>query len=155
MAKDKIQKNVVIKNRKASFEFEFIETFTAGLSLVGSEIKSIRQGKASLPEAYCYITEKYEVFIKKMHIAPYEQATHYNHDPYRERKLLLEKKEINKLVGAMNEKGLTIIPVKLFISERGHAKLVIALAKGKKTHDKRSTIKDKDSKRDLQRQQLM
>ena len=155
MAKDKIQKNVVIKNRKASFEYEFLETFTAGMSLVGSEIKSIRQGKASLQEAYCYITEKLEVFIKKMHIAPYEQATHFNHEPYRERKLLLQKKEIAKLSEAMNEKGLTIIPVRLFISDRGMAKLFIALGKGKKLYDKRSSIKEKDSKRELQRQQVI
>ena len=155
MAKEKIQKNIVIKNRKASYEYEFLETYTAGMSLLGSEIKSIRLGKASLQEAYCYITLKNEVFIKKMHIAPYEQATHVNHEPYRERKLLLQKKEINKLVGMMNEKGLAIIPVKLFISERGMAKLVIALGKGKKLHDKRSSIKDKDNKRELQRQLII
>ncbi len=152
MAKVKIQKNIVIKNRKASYEYEFLETYTAGMSLLGSEIKSIRLGKASLQEAYCYVTLKNEVFIKKMHIAPYEQATHVNHEPYRERKLLLKKKEINKLVGMLNEKGLAVIPVKLFISERGMAKLVIAVGKGKKLHDKRSSIKDKDSKRDIQRQ---
>ena len=155
MAKEKIQKNIVIKNRKASYEYEFLETYTAGMSLLGSEIKSIRLGKASLQEAYCYITLKNEVFIKKMHIAPYEQATHVNHEPYRERKLLLQKKEINKLVGMMNEKGLAIIPVKLFISERGMAKLVIALGKGKKLPDKRSSIKDKDNKRELQRQLII
>ncbi len=155
MAKDKIQKSIVIKNRKASYEYEFVDTLVVGISLLGSEIKSIRQGKASLQEAYCYITEKMELFIKKMHIAPYEQATHYNHEPYRERKLLAHKKEIRKFSDGLNEKGLTLIPAKLFITDRGFVKLNIALAKGKKLHDKRNSIKEKDNKRELKRQQLL
>lgn len=154
MKKGKIEQSVSIKNRKASFNFEWLETFTAGMVLRGTEIKSIRQSKVSLQEAYC-ILDKGELWVVKMHIAPYEQATHFNHEPMRRRKLLLSRKEIDKLIDKSKDKGLTIIPTKLFISDKGIAKLNIALAKGKQLHDKRDSIKEKDTKRDLQRQKLI
>lgn len=148
--KERFTKNLNIKNRKASFEYEFIETFTAGIVLKGTEIKSIRQGKVSLQEAYCFFN-KGELYIKGMHIAPYEEGNIYNHDPLRDRKLLLSKKELRKLEGSMTEKGLTIVPTRLFISDKGYAKIVIALAKGKKLHDKRQSIKEKDMKREMEK----
>ncbi|WP_271711697.1 SsrA-binding protein SmpB [Marinigracilibium pacificum] len=153
MSKKEIQKQVNIKNKKASFEFEWLEQFTAGIVLKGTEIKSIRQGKANLQEAYC-VFHKGELWVKSMHISPYEQASFKNHEPKADRKLLLNKREIEKLQGKMEEKGLAIIPTKLFINERGFAKVNIALAKGKKLHDKRDSIKEKDIKRELQRQQF-
>ena len=142
--------NINIKNRKASFEYEFLEKFTAGIVLKGTEIKSVREGKVSLQESYCYFHNG-ELFIKGMHIAPYEQANIFNHDPLRDRKLLLKKRELRKLETALNEKGLTIVPTRLFISDKGHAKVNIALAKGKKIHDKRESIKQKDLKREMDR----
>lgn len=148
--KPEIQKTVNIKNKKASFEYEFLETFCVGMVLQGTEIKSIRLGKASLMEAYCYINNS-ELFIKSMNIAVYEQGTHYNHEPTRVRKLLLQKREIRNLENNLKDQGLTIVPYRLFINDRGFAKLEIALAKGKKLHDKRDSIKEKDTKRDLQR----
>lgn len=151
MAKsNRFEKRINIKNRKASFEFEFIDTYIAGIMLKGTEIKSIREGKASLTEAFCYFKNG-ELFVKQMHIAPYSMANVYNHDPVRDRKLLLSKKELDKLESKFEEKGLTIIPVRLFINERGLAKLEIALGRGKKLHDKRLSIKEKDAKRDLDR----
>lgn len=150
MGKGRFSNSINIRNKKASFEFEFIEKFVAGLVLKGTEIKSIKEGKASLQEAYCYLS-KGEMFIKGMHIAVYEQGTVYNHDPLRERKLLLNKQELGKLEKKSQEKGLAIIPVRLFINERGFAKLEIALAKGKKIHDKRDSIKEKDIKREMER----
>lgn len=148
--KNKFDKIINIRNRKASFEFEFLDKYIAGLTLKGTEIKSIREGKVSLTEAYCYF-RKGELYIKQMHIAPYSQAVHYNHDPVRERKLLLQKQELKKLESKFSEKGLSIVPVRIFINDRGLAKIEIALAKGKKTQDKRQSIKEKDAKRDLQR----
>jgi len=148
--KGKFSSQISIKNRKARFEYHFLETYTAGLKLMGTEIKSIREGKVNLQEAYCYFHNQ-ELFIKQMHISPYSQGTHYNHEPTRERKLLLKKKELAKLESKMNEKGLTIIPTRLFINNRGLAKLDIALAKGKKLYDKREDIKQKDVKRELDR----
>ena len=148
--KSAIQKSVQIKNKKASYEYEFIEKFIAGLVLKGSEIKSIRLGKVSLNEGYCYL-HKGEIFIKGMNIAVYEQATHFSHEPTRVRKLLLQKREIDKLDNKLKDKGLTVIPVRLFITDRGFAKLEIALAKGKKLHDKRDSIKEKDVKREMGR----
>lgn len=151
MAKsNKTVRHTNIKNRKASFEYEFLDTYIAGIMLKGTEIKSIREGKASLTEAYCYFRNG-ELYIKQMHISPYSLAAHYNHEPVRDRKLLLSKKELNKLEGKSEEKGLSIIPVRLFINDRGLAKLEIALARGKKIHDKRQSIKEKDAKRDLDR----
>lgn len=148
--KNKFDKIINIRNKKASFEFEFIDKFKAGIVLMGTEIKSIREGKVSLTEAYCYF-RKGELFIKQMHIAPYTLAAHFNHDSVRERKLLLQKQELKKLENKFSEKGLSIVPVRIYINDRGLAKVEIALAKGKKTHDKRQSIKEKDAKRDLQR----
>lgn len=147
--KAEFQNNVSIKNRRAYYEYEILDTYTAGMVLKGSEIKSIRLGKASLPEGYCYI-EKGELWIKNMHIAEYEQGGYANHDSRRNRKLLLKKGEIEKLKKKTEEKGLTIIPLKLFISSRGFAKLEVGLAKGKKLFDKRQDIKSKDTKKELQ-----
>ncbi|MBD8487869.1 SsrA-binding protein SmpB [Echinicola sp. CAU 1574] len=149
MAKEnRFSKTINIKNRKASFEFEFLDTYVAGLSLVGTEIKSIREGKVSLKEAYCYF-RRGELFVKQMHISPYSQAAHFNHDAVRERKLLLNKRELDKLESKLTEKGLSIIPVRIFINNKGLAKLEIALGRGKKLHDKRQDIKKKDAKREL------
>lgn len=148
--KPALQKIINIKNKKASYEFEFIDKFVAGLVLTGTEIKSIREGKVSLTEAFCYFRRD-ELYIKQMHIAPYSMAASYNHDAVRERKLLLNKKELNRLQTKYAEKGLSIIPLRIFINDRGLAKVEIALAKGKKIHDKRDSIKEKDVKRDLQR----
>ncbi|HSI76280.1 MAG TPA: SsrA-binding protein [Lunatimonas sp.] len=148
--KPTLQKIINIKNKKASYEFEFIDKFVAGLVLTGTEIKSIREGKVSLTEAFCYFRRD-ELYIKQMHIAPYTMAASYNHDAVRERKLLLNKKELNKLQTKFAEKGLSIIPLRIFVNDRGLAKMEIALAKGKKVHDKRDSIKEKDAKRDLQR----
>ncbi len=142
--------NINIVNRKARFEYEFLETFIAGIVLTGTEIKSIRNGKASIAEAYCFLKNG-ELFIKNMYIAEYEQGTYNNHDPLRVRKLLLNKHELKKLERKKKDVGITIIPVRLFINEKGLAKLEIALAKGKKLHDKRQSIKERDVKRDLAR----
>ncbi len=141
---------VRIKNKKASFEYFLLEKFVAGMVLTGTEIKSIRAGKASIKEAYCAF-HKGELFVRNMHIAEYAYGTYNNHEPKRERKLLLTSRELDKLESKLNEKGLTLIPVVLFINEKGLAKLEIALAKGKKLYDKRETLKAKDSKRDLER----
>jgi SsrA-binding protein len=142
----KILSKIEIKNRKASFEYQFIDTFTAGLVLKGTEMKSIRMGKANISEAHCYI-HKGELFVKNMHISPYELGTHYNHEPLRERKLLLQKKELKKIENKLKDVGLTIIATRLFISDNGLAKLNIALAKGKKLYDKRESIKSRDTER--------
>jgi SsrA-binding protein len=152
MTKDnsRFSKTITIKNKRASFEYEFIDTFVAGLVLRGTEIKSIREGKVNLQDAYCFFKNE-ELFVINMSISPYAQGTHYNHEPNRERKLLLSKKELNKLETKFEEKGLSIIPIKLFVNDRGLAKLEIALAKGKKLHDKRESIKERDVKRELQR----
>ncbi len=145
--------NINIKNRKASFEYEFIDKYLSGIQLQGSEIKSIREGKVSLQEAYCTFVEE-ELFVKNMNISPYKQATHTNHEPKRDRKLLLTKKELAKLEKKYEEKGLTIVPIRLFINQKGLAKLEIALAKGKKLYDKREDIKKKDMARDMQRMKI-
>jgi SsrA-binding protein len=149
-SKNKFDKIINIKNKKASFEFEFIDTFVAGLMLSGTEIKSVREGKVSLTEAYCYF-RRGELFVKQMHIAPYVMAASYNHDPVRERKLLLNKRELEKMETKFSEKGLSIIPVRVFINDKGLAKMEIALARGKKLHDKRQDIKEKDVRRELDR----
>ena len=146
----RFEKVINIKNKKASFEFEFIDTFFAGLMLKGTEIKSIREGKVSLTEAYCMFLDD-ELFIRQMHISPYSMAASYNHEAVRDRKLLLKKKELDKLQTKSQEKGLAIIPVRIFINDRGKAKMEIALARGKKIHDKRQDLKEKDAKRELQR----
>ncbi|MEO0897061.1 MAG: SsrA-binding protein SmpB [Bacteroidota bacterium] len=136
-----------ILNRKARHEYQFIETFTAGISLTGTEVKSLRDGKANLQEAYCYV-HKGEAFIKGMNIAEYAQGSYNNHEPVRERKLLLKKREINKLQKGLDQEGATIVPVKLFFNERNLVKLELALGKGKKIHDKRHSLKEKDMKRE-------
>ena len=152
MAKDKDKQrfanNINIKNRKASFEYEFLEKFTAGLVLKGTEIKSIREGRVNLQEAYCTFYGE-ELWVQNMHISAYEQANIFNHEPLRQRKLLLNKRELAKLKTKIEEKGLTIVPIRLFLSGRGFAKLEIALARGKKLHDKRESIKERDMKREL------
>lgn len=151
MAKEnRFAKNIQIRNKRASFEYFFIETFIAGIALKGTEIKSLREGKANLQDAYCTFF-KGELWVKQMHISPYSQAAHYNHDLTRERKLLLNKKELKKLEKGMQDKGNTIIPIRVFINDRGLAKMEIALAKGKKLYDKRESIKDRDVKRELER----
>lgn len=146
----KPQNNINIKNKKAYFEFEIIETLTAGLMLQGTEIKSIREGKAGLVDSYCQFFGG-ELYVKNMHIAEYFYGTYNNHESKRERKLLLQKKELRKLERKVKETGLTIIPLRLFIDDRGKAKLDIGLAKGKKVYDKRETLKQNDARRDIDR----
>lgn len=148
--KEKDPNNINIRNKKASFEYEFIDKYVAGIVLQGSEIKSIRDGKVNLQASYCVVKND-EMFVREMHISPYEQASYLNHDPKRERKLLLNKREISKLFSKSQEKGLTIVPVRLFVTNKGLAKIEIALAKGKKLHDKRHDIKERDIKKDLER----
>ena len=143
-------KQIEIKNKKAKHEYEFLETFTAGIVLLGTEIKSIRQGKASIMEAYCRVS-KGELFVYGMHISEYDKGGFINHLPTRERKLLLQKKEIKKLEKKLKDVGLTIVPTRLYISQSGYAKLNIALAKGKKLYDKRESLKQQDSKRQIDR----
>ena len=139
-----------IKNRKASFEYEFIATFVAGMSLLGTEIKSIRNNKANISDAHCVFIYD-ELYVKSLHIAEYTNGGYINHEPKRDRKLLLNRQELNKMLGKVTEKGNAIIPIRLFINEKGKAKLEIALAKGKKVYDKRESIKEKDQKRDMDR----
>lgn len=146
----KAKSKVEIKNKRAGFDYEFLDTYTAGIVLTGTEIKSIRAGKASLVDSYCYFAGN-ELYVKNMHIADYWWGSFNNHDPRRDRKLLLTKKELRKLQRATKEKGLTIIATRLFIAENGYAKLNIALAKGKKEYDKRNSIKEKDIRRDMDR----
>ena len=141
---------IEIRNKKASFQFFLLDSFTAGIQLLGTEIKAIREGKANLTDSYCIFLDG-ELFIKHLHISEYSHGAYANHEPRRMRKLLLNKKEIKKIVNQLKEKGLTIIPVNLFINEKGLAKLEIAIAKGKKLFDKRETIKAKDVKRQLDR----
>jgi len=145
-----MKKDIVIKNKKASYQYEFIDQYVAGIQITGTEIKSIRLGKASMVDTYCYFRGN-ELFLKGMHIAEYEYGTYANHEPKRERKLLLTRKELKKLKKASQEKGLTIVATKLFINERGLAKVNIALARGKKLHDKREDIKKKDMERSMER----
>ena len=148
----KAKSRIEIKNKKASFEYEFVERFTAGIVLSGTEIKSIREGKASLVDSYCYFAGT-ELYVKNMNVAEYWWGSYNRHDPRRDRKLLLTKKELRKLFRAIKEKGMTIVPVKLFIADNGYAKLDIALARGKREFDKRQTIKDKDMRRERDRGQ--
>lgn len=153
MKKERFSNDINIRNRQAGFEYELLDKYVAGLVLTGTEIKSIREGKVNLQDGYCYLNND-EVFVKGINITPYAQGTHYNHDATRERKLLLKRSEIKKLEGKVEEKGLTLVPTRLFINERGLAKLEFALAKGKKLHDKRDSIKDRDAKRELNRLKL-
>lgn len=146
-----MQKNIQIKNRKAKFNYEFIETYTAGIVLGGTEIKSLRLGKASIAESFCEFNPAGELFVVNMQIDEYSHGTHYNHLPKAERKLLLNKRELKKLHREVTKSGLTIIPTLLFINDRGLAKLTIALARGKKLYDKRETLKERDTKKQLDR----
>ncbi|WBL21405.1 MULTISPECIES: SsrA-binding protein SmpB [unclassified Zunongwangia] len=139
-----------IKNRKAKFQYEFLDKYVAGIKLAGTEIKAIRQGKASIAESFCEFQDG-ELYVINMHVEEYSHATHFNHNPKSERKLLLQKRELRKLEKEVKNGGLTIIPLRLFINDRGLAKLQISLAKGKKLYDKRETLKDRDNKRKLDR----
>jgi SsrA-binding protein len=152
MKKDKstTYSNINIRNKKARFEYVLLDKYVAGLVLTGTEIKSIREGKVSIGEGYC-IFIKDELFARQIHISPYKQGGFINHEPIRERKLLLKKKELKKILKKNQVKGLTIVPLRLFINDKGLAKLEIALAKGKQMHDKRETIREKDMKRDMER----
>jgi len=154
MAKEKKEafaKTVNIKNKRATFEYQILDTYVAGIVLTGTEIKSIRQSRVSLQDAYCYFSGD-ALYAKGMNISPYGEGTYYNHDPLRERKLLLQKKELKKLAGKLLDQGLTIVPLRLFINDRGFAKLEIALAKGKKLYDKRDDIKARDVAREVERE---
>ena len=142
--------NINIKNRKAKFQYEILDKYVAGIKLAGTEIKAIREGKAGIAESFCEF-HRGELYVINMHVDEYSHATHFNHNPKSERKLLLNKQELRKLEKQINQSGLTIIPLRLFINDRGLAKLEIALCKGKKTHDKRETIKDRENKRRLDR----
>ena len=146
-----MQKQINIKNRKAKFQYEILDKYTAGIVLQGTEIKSIRNGKASIAESFCEFNDKGELFVINMTIEEYLYGSYYNHKPKAERKLLLNRRELKKLEKEVKNTGLTIIPLNLFINDNGLAKIVIALARGKKLYDKRDTIKDRESKRRLDR----
>jgi len=155
MGKGKLEfkNDINIRNKKASYEYHFIDKYVAGIVLTGSEIKSIRLGKVNLQDAYCTFFGG-ELFVKEMHISPYLMAKEINHEPKRERKLLLSRRELKKLENKNKEKGLTIIPIRIFLNDRGLAKLEIALAKGKKQFDKREDIKEKDLRREMERMRI-
>jgi len=150
MAKEKPTNQITIKNKRASFDYELLETFTAGLVLTGTEIKSIRLGKASLVDTFA-IVEHGEVWVKNMYVAEYFFGTYNNHAPRRDRKLLLNRKEIRRLQTAAKDRGFTLVPTRLFINERGLAKLVLAIARGKKEYDKRQSIRERDDRREMDR----
>lgn len=146
----KTSNTINIKNRKARFEYEILDKYIAGIKLAGTEIKAIRQGKASIAESFCEF-QNHELFVINMHVEEYSHATHFNHNPKSERKLLLQRRELRKLEKQVKNSGLTIVPLRVFINDRGLAKMQIALAKGKKLYDKRDTIKDRENKRKLDR----
>jgi len=150
VAKEKGNRKVEIINRKASFEYKFLDEYEAGIMLTGTEIKSIREGNANLKEAFCAFKGD-ELYVRNMFVAEYKYGTIHTHETKRTRKLLLKKQELKKLQKKVKEKGFTIVPYKMFISERGFAKVVIMLAQGKKYFDKRQSIKERDNKRDLDR----
>lgn len=147
-----MENKIVSKNKKAGFQFEIIETFVAGIKLSGSEIKSIRQGKINFVDSYCVFIGS-ELFIRGLHIAEYSHGGYANHVPVHDRKLLLNKSELNRILKKVKEKGFTIVPLSCFLTEKGWAKLEIAISRGKKLYDKRESIKKKDSKRDSDRAQ--
>lgn len=149
MSKSRFSDNINIRNRQATFEYEILDKYVAGIVLSGTEIKSIREGKANLQDGFCYINNN-EIFVKGVNITPYAQGTHYNHEAVRDRKLLLRRSEILKLANRV-DKGLTLIPLRLFINDRGYAKMEVALARGKKMHDKRDSIRERDARRELDR----
>lgn len=142
--------DINIKNKKAFFEFHILDRYTAGIRLLGTEIKSIREGKANINDAFCTFFDD-GLYIRNMHIAEYSHGSFYNHEAKRDRQLLLTKKELKKLKNKSEERGFTIVPLRMFISSRGFAKVEIALAQGKKDFDKRETIKERDTKRELDR----
>jgi SsrA-binding protein len=146
-----LQQNINIKNKRASFDYEFIDKFVAGLVLMGTEIKSIRAGKVSMNDSYCYFIAN-ELYVKNLSISEYEFGTRYNHEVRRERKLLLSRRELNKLDRKVKESGLTIVPVRLFVNDKGLAKMEIALARGKANYDKRQSLKEKDARREMDRE---
>lgn len=146
-----VQKNINIQNKKARFEFEILDKYTAGIQLTGTEIKSIRLSKARITESFCEFNENGELFVINMYIEEYAFGHHFNHNPKSERRLLLNKRELKNLKKDVEAKGNTIVPLRLFLNDNGWAKLEIALAKGKKLHDKRETVKERESKRDLSR----
>ncbi|WP_116769239.1 SsrA-binding protein SmpB [Maribacter litoralis] len=146
-----MQNTINIKNKRARFEYELQDKFTAGIVLAGTEIKAIREGRASISESFCEFNDNGELFVINMQIDEYSHASHFNHKPKAERKLLLQKRELKKLGKEVKTSGLTIVPLRVFINDRGLAKMQIALAKGKKLYDKRETIKDRDNKRNLDR----
>jgi SsrA-binding protein len=147
---DRFSNDINIRNKQAGYEYELLDKYIAGIVLKGTEIKSIREGKVNLQDGYCYFNNG-ELFAKAISINTYSQGTHFNHELTRERKLLLKKSELAKIEGRIEEKGLTLVPIRLFINERGYAKLEIAIGRGKKLHDKRDSIKEKDIKRELSR----
>lgn len=146
-----MQNTINIKNKKAHFEYELMDKFTAGIVLAGTEIKAIREGRASITESFCEFNDRNELFVINMQIDEYSHASHFNHKPKAERKLLLQKRELKKLSKEVKTSGLTIVPLRVFLNDRGLAKMQIALAKGKKLYDKRDSIKDRDNMRDLAR----
>jgi len=146
-----MQKTINIQNKKARFEYVIIDKYTAGIQLTGTEIKSIRLSKARITESFCEFNEKGELFVINMFIEEYLYGHSYNHKPKSERRLLLQKRELKKLAKEVKNVGLTIVPLRLFLTDKGWAKIDIALCKGKKTYDKREVIKDRDNKRDLDR----
>jgi SsrA-binding protein len=146
-----MQKAIDIKNKRARFDFEILDTYVAGLVLSGTEIKSIRNGKASISESFCEFNDRGELFVINMNVEEYSHGTHYNHKPKASRKLLLNRRELKKLDREVRTTGLTIVPLNLFINEKGLAKIKIALARGKKQYDKRETLKERDTKRQIDR----
>lgn len=146
----KLEKNLVIKNKRATFDYELLEKFVTGIVLVGTEIKSIRMGKASLVDSYCILING-ELWLKNMNVSEYSYGSYNNHETRRDRKLLLTKKELKKIDRKVKETGLTIIPYRMFINEKGKVKLAIALARGKKEYDKRQSLREKDDKRQMDR----
>jgi SsrA-binding protein len=144
----KPQTKIIANNKKAFFNYELLEKFEAGISLLGSEVKSIREGRISLKESYAEVKDG-EVFLLHCHISPYEAANRFNHDPRRERKLLLHSREIKRLAGKIKEKGLTLVPTKVLINAKGKVKVEISLAKGKRTYQKKEVIKERDLQREV------
>lgn len=146
---ERLAMRLIAKNKKAFFNYEILETFEAGVALVGSEVKSIREGRISLKESYAEIKEG-EVFLVSCHVSPYEAANRFNHDPLRDRKLLLHRREIKRLTGKIKERGLTLVPTKVLINDKGKVKIELALAKGKRTYQKREAIRERDRDREMQ-----
>lgn len=142
--------NINIKNRKATFDYEILETFTAGIVLTGTEIKSLRLGRAGLTDTYC-LPENNELWLKNMYIAEYFYGSYNNHTTHRDRKLLLQRKELNRIIKATQQPGITVVPLRVFINEKGYAKVVIALARGKKSYDKRQSLKEREDRRSIDR----